>query len=48
MKDKLMNLDLYTFSPYVRNNANINLLSFAEMSKYYDYWSYNIMWVSSY
>ena len=24
MKDKLMYLDLYTFSPYVRNNANIN------------------------
>ena len=38
MKDKLMNLDLYTFSPYVRNNANINLLSFAEMSKYYNYY----------
>ena len=38
MKDKLMNLDLYTFSPYVRNNANINLLSFAEMSKNYNYY----------
>ena len=35
MKDQLMNMDLYSFSPYVRNNANINLLKFADMSKYY-------------
>ena len=35
MKDQLMNMDLYSFSPYVRNNANINLLKFEDMSKYY-------------
>ena len=34
MKDKLMNLDLYSFSPYVRNNANINELNFYDLSKY--------------
>ena len=36
MKDKLMNLDLYSFSPYVRNNANINELNFYDLSKYYN------------
>ena len=36
MKDALMNLDLYTFSPYVKNNANINLLHFSDLSKYYN------------
>ena len=36
MKDKLMNLDIYSFSPYIRNNANINLLKFSQMSKYYN------------
>ena len=36
MKDKLMNLDIYSFSPYLRNNANINLLKFSQMSKYYN------------
>ena len=35
MKDQLMNMDLYSFSPYVRNNANINLLKFSDFSKYY-------------
>ena len=35
MKEQLMNMDLYSFSPYVRNNANINLLKFADFSKYY-------------
>lgn len=35
MKEKLMNMDLYTFSPYIRNNANINLLKFSDLSKYY-------------
>ena len=36
MQDDLMNLDLYSFSPYVRNNANINLLNFSDLSKYYN------------
>ena len=36
MKDKLMNLDLYSFSPYVRNNANINELNFYNLFKYYN------------
>ena len=36
MKDKLMNLDLYSLSPFVKNNANINLLNFADLSKYYN------------
>ena len=35
MKDKLMNIDLYSFSSYVRSNGNINLLSFSDLSKYY-------------
>ena len=36
MKEKLMNLDLYSFSPYVKNNANINQLNFSDLSKYYN------------
>ena len=36
MKDKLMNLDLFSFSPYIKNNANINLLKFSDLSKYYN------------
>jgi hypothetical protein len=36
MKDKLMNLDIYSFSPYIRNNANINKLKFSQMSKHYN------------
>ena len=36
MKDTLMNLDLYSFSPYVKNNANINQLNFVDLSKYYN------------
>ena len=35
MKDKLMNMDLFSFSSYVRNNGNINLLKFADLAKYY-------------
>ena len=36
MKEKLMNLDLYSFSPYVKINANINQLNFSDLSKYYN------------
>ena len=36
MKDELMNLDLFSFSPYVKNNANINLLNFADFAKLYN------------
>ena len=36
MKDELMNLDLYSFSPYLKNNANINLIEFADLSKLYN------------
>ena len=36
MKEKLMNLDLYSISPYVKNNANINQLNFSDLSKYYN------------
>ena len=36
MQDDLMNLDLFTFSSYIRNNANINLLKFSDLSKYYN------------
>ena len=38
MKDKLMNLNVYTFSPYIRNKANINSLKFSEISKYYNHY----------
>ena len=36
MKDKIMNLDVNSFSSYIRNNANINLLKFNQISKYYN------------
>ena len=36
MKDKLMNLDIYSFGSYIRNHANINLLKFSQMSKHYN------------
>ena len=36
MKDELMNLDLYSFSPYLKNNANINLIEFDDLSKLYN------------
>ena len=38
MQEDLMNLDLYSFSPYVRNNANINLLNFSDLSRYYNHY----------
>ena len=38
MKDELMNMNSLSFSSFVRNNANINLLKFSDLSKfYYDY-----------
>jgi hypothetical protein len=36
MKDKIMNLDVNSFSSYIRNNANIQLLKFSQISKYYN------------
>ena len=35
MKDPLMNTNLYSFSSYLRNKANINYLCFSDLSKYY-------------
>ena len=36
MKDALMNTNLYSFSSYLSNNANINYLCFSDLSKYYN------------
>ena len=36
MKDPLMNTNLYSFSSYLRNKANINYLCFSDLSKYYN------------
>ncbi len=40
MKDDLINMDLHSFSSYIRNN-NINSLKFHELSKYYNKYKIN-------
>ena len=40
MKDDLINMDLHSYSSYVRNN-NLNLLKFKDLSKYYNKYKIN-------
>ena len=38
MKDKLMTMNSLSFSTYVGNNANIDLLKFSDLSKFYNHY----------
>ena len=39
MKDDLLNMNSLSFSSYVRNNANIDLIKFSDLSKFYKHYT---------